>query len=349
MLRVEFKGQPYDWFNLDEMGDVVKSEDFVNTLRENIVHYFGVPYDCQAICDEEGMLSSSADFARSLKALRPSIKVHDVREMPPEVKERTAHKLAVVLAEVARSQRIINAFQGVSAESGACGSSRPVSPWPVRVMEPEAAMVCPRCRNSGADIYGNPCACVVGKRVAAANQHKTGTPPRPLLPYGMLPPAGLPGVGGSWVPAPQPMPQPPILMGPHEPMGIALSGSGPSLRQCDMGLRPGLQDMALVMGRECVEVRLTKDPADGLNSRFGFANVPSPDGRHLLITWVDVNGLLERWNRSYPDRAVHEGDMIFAVNGAKDDIEAMRVQLQHENVHMLVRRGASPGPAGLVS
>ncbi|CAK0882942.1 unnamed protein product, partial [Prorocentrum cordatum] len=44
VLRVEYNGMPYDWLNLDEMGPrVAHSEQFIATLRDNIVRYFKVP------------------------------------------------------------------------------------------------------------------------------------------------------------------------------------------------------------------------------------------------------------------------------------------------------------------
>lgn len=362
MLRVEFKGQPYDWFNLDEMGELVKSEDFVNTLRENIVHYFSVPYDCQAIFDEEGMLSTAADFARALKGPRPCIKVWDVREMPQDVREQAVQKLAVAAAEVARSQRILSAFPG---RAGA--GSRPVSPWPMRMSgqaEAEPVVACPT---------GGPCAGVMPHRLIttglvqeprasfadrlavagtppapphpmpgflpAAPPGAYAMPPRPMVPAGVVGPALVPGAGGSWVPAPMgPAPHPPMQM---EPVAV-LPGSAPGLRQYDVSVRPAWQDGGAPLGRDCIEVTLAKDLND-TNSRFGFANVPSVDGRHLLITWVDANGLLGRWNRACPDRAVREGDLICTVNTAMEDVEAMRSQLQHDTVRMLVRRGAVAG------
>jgi hypothetical protein len=104
MLRIEYKGQPYDWFNLDEMGDIVRTSDFSNTLRENITHYFGVPYERQAVYDEEGLLSSVVDFARALRSVRPWLRVYDVKEMVPELKEKTGQQLEEVHAEVLRSK-----------------------------------------------------------------------------------------------------------------------------------------------------------------------------------------------------------------------------------------------------
>merc|ERR1712083_672589 len=89
----------------------------------------------------------------------------------------------------------------------------------------------------------------------------------------------------------------------------------------------------------CLEVALSKDPNDRDNSRFGFANVPATNGRALLITWVDSGGLLGKWNREHPDKIVHECDMIFAVNSATEDVDAMRTQLHMDAIRMLVQPG----------
>jgi len=87
--------------------------------------------------------------------------------------------------------------------------------------------------------------------------------------------------------------------------------------------------------QDTFEVLLSKDAVSG--GRFGFANVPSSDGRSLLVTWVDDSGLLGAWNRSHPDRAVREGDIIVSVNNFVDESEAMRAQLQLDVVRMIVR------------
>merc|ERR1711862_181392 len=52
-------------------------------------------------------------------------------------------------------------------------------------------------------------------------------------------------------------------------------------------------------GESVVDVSLVKEPPF---ERFGFANVPSRDGRALLVSWVDPTGLLEvKWNREHHD------------------------------------------------
>merc|ERR1712007_252268 len=92
---------------------------------------------------------------------------------------------------------------------------------------------------------------------------------------------------------------------------------------------------------DVVEVVLSKDnPAGDRQQKqyFGFANVPTPDNRGLLLSWIDHNGLLAQWNCNHPEHAVREGDRILSVNGVVDDIEAMRGQLQLESIRMIVQR-----------
>lgn len=110
MLRIEFKNQPYDWFNLEEMGDVVRSDDFANTLRENIVHYFTVPYDCQVIFDEDGLLFAPVDFTRSLQRMQPYFKVFDVREMPSDIREQALQKLAQLSESAGHAIRMVTDY-----------------------------------------------------------------------------------------------------------------------------------------------------------------------------------------------------------------------------------------------
>ncbi|CAE8703411.1 unnamed protein product, partial [Polarella glacialis] len=52
VLRVEVNGMLHDWFDVEEMGDFVRSPAFAGTLRENVGRYFGVPLERQAIYDE---------------------------------------------------------------------------------------------------------------------------------------------------------------------------------------------------------------------------------------------------------------------------------------------------------
>lgn len=316
MLRVEFKGQPYDWFNLDEMGDVLRTEDFANTLRENIVHYFNVPFDFQAISDEEGPLCSATDFARTLKSARPCLQVWDIREIPQDVKEQLTHKLAYITFEVNRYQRNLGIMGGGPPASPRqqpppMGSwaegqqQRPVSPWPVRA-EPSAASLADRLVSNG-------------------------TMPQQQQPfYGAGPPVLPGGAPGTW----------PSNCGSR---GMATANGAPPLRQYDMGMRqPGWQQERSVISG--LEVVLSKDPMDRDNSRFGFANVPATNGRALLITWVDPSGLLGKWNREHPDRVVHEGDIILSVNSATEDVEAMRQQLHGDVIRMRVQPGNAGGP-----
>mmetsp|Transcript_87666 Transcript_87666/g.246256 ORF Transcript_87666/g.246256 Transcript_87666/m.246256 type:complete len:456 (-) Transcript_87666:101-1468(-) len=139
MLRVEYKGQPYDWFNLDDLGELVQAPDFANTLRENIAHYFGVPFECQVVFDEAGILTSGVDYARALRSMKPCLEVCDMREMSPKVKEFVEQGLAGAAAEVARAQRMFRAFDTgshPSYERHSGGQATP--PGPPRGLFPQS-------------------------------------------------------------------------------------------------------------------------------------------------------------------------------------------------------------------
>eukprot|EP00913_Durusdinium_trenchii_P030800 g28846.t1 len=77
--------------------------------------------------------------------------------------------------------------------------------------------------------------------------------------------------------------------------------------------------------------------------RFGFANVPVQDGRSLQITWIDPSGLLARWNTLHPNSEVKEGQIIVAVNGVSEDVEAMRLQLQMNSIQMSLKASRTEG------
>lgn len=103
VLRVEVNGSLHDWFDIAEMGDFVRSPNFADTLLENIARYFGVPVENQAIYDEDGLLTTSADFSRALQRVAPMLYIYDVNDMGPELKERTADELATINAGVEQS------------------------------------------------------------------------------------------------------------------------------------------------------------------------------------------------------------------------------------------------------
>lgn len=105
VLRVEVNGSLHDWFDIEEMGDFVRSPTFADTLLENIARYFGVPVENQAIYDEDGLLTTSADFSRALQRVAPMLYIYDVNEMGPELKERTVEELAMINAGVEQSWR----------------------------------------------------------------------------------------------------------------------------------------------------------------------------------------------------------------------------------------------------
>jgi len=108
MLRVEFRGQPYDWFNLEDAADTIRSAEFPKTLQENIAHYFNIPLEYQAVFDEEGLLSTVVDFVRALQAVKPSLQIFDIREMGTKAQEAASAQLDKVAEEVKRAQQMFN-------------------------------------------------------------------------------------------------------------------------------------------------------------------------------------------------------------------------------------------------
>jgi len=118
VLRVEVNGSLHDWFDIEEMGDFVRSPTFADTLLENIARYFGVQVENQAIYDEDGLLTTSADFSRALQRVAPMLYIYDINDMGPELKERTVEELATINAGVEQSWKN---FRKLSTRSGQKG------------------------------------------------------------------------------------------------------------------------------------------------------------------------------------------------------------------------------------
>jgi len=111
MLRVEVHGLLHDWFDVADMGDFVRSTAFAGTLRENVSRYFGVPLERQAIYDEDGLLTTCADFSRALQRVQPKLFVYDLDEMGPELRARAVEELKQLDADVELSWRQFGAGQ----------------------------------------------------------------------------------------------------------------------------------------------------------------------------------------------------------------------------------------------
>jgi len=82
MLRVEFQGKQFDWFDISENWDLIREAAFVDTLRENITRYFGIPRVCQIVYGGHFQLSSTEDFATFFEKSKPCLKVYDSRATP---------------------------------------------------------------------------------------------------------------------------------------------------------------------------------------------------------------------------------------------------------------------------
>lgn len=479
MLRVVFRNRSYDWVDLDDLGDVVKRPEFVDTLRENIAHYFGVPVDLQAIYDNDGLLTSVVDFSRTLQGIRPALRVYDLREMTAALKRDTAQRLATINKDVAMSRRTLDPHshsRGVrfrrssskraslsrtksaflqGTHDAAVGDRMSQAAWfgqghlsttgaPVfgygtrsspRSATPTDSCLSSRLRGSSSDLQSplpwNPRPGHHGLRMtpslpALEPLARTQSPqpvPLGLSPFLQLMPLGHPHpsqpvqlgrsyssqelasripwserqlspcTGSPCAPFPFLRPSDPSptyspsnraeqsdSVGLTPPRGLTYPLS-PHGARSSSPLPQGFSDVQLSVGRVDtsesrrpdvvpsggaldstppatvilptsdetqevldydIEVTLTKGfPGKGQVERFGFSNVPSRDGSALLVSWIDDHGLLAKWNRKYPQKAVSEGDRIVAVNGVRQDIPVMRQQLQTQRVFLMVlRQGA---------
>eukprot|EP00931_Biecheleriopsis_adriatica_P047512 TRINITY_DN27397_c0_g1_i2.p1 TRINITY_DN27397_c0_g1~~TRINITY_DN27397_c0_g1_i2.p1 ORF type:complete len:491 (-),score=68.01 TRINITY_DN27397_c0_g1_i2:16-1281(-) len=87
------------------MGDFIRSPQFAGTLRENVSRYFGVPLERQAIYDDDGLLTTCADFSRALQKAYPKLYVYDTDQMGPELRAKAMDELRQLDAEVEQSWR----------------------------------------------------------------------------------------------------------------------------------------------------------------------------------------------------------------------------------------------------
>jgi len=105
MLRVEVNGLLHDWFDIEELGDMVKAPGFGTTLRENIARYFGVPVKSQAVYDEDGLLATAADLSRALQRYAPKLYVYNLDDMGAQLRQKTKEQLAKIEGEVEQTRR----------------------------------------------------------------------------------------------------------------------------------------------------------------------------------------------------------------------------------------------------
>eukprot|EP00933_Yihiella_yeosuensis_P016438 TRINITY_DN14048_c0_g1_i1.p1 TRINITY_DN14048_c0_g1~~TRINITY_DN14048_c0_g1_i1.p1 ORF type:complete len:644 (-),score=136.89 TRINITY_DN14048_c0_g1_i1:57-1919(-) len=107
MLRIEVNGLLHDWFDVDELGDMLKAPGFAATFRENIARYFGVPADKQALYDEDGLIATTLDLSRALQRYAPKLIVHYLDNLSPDLRDKTVSQLSKVSAEVEQCQRCL--------------------------------------------------------------------------------------------------------------------------------------------------------------------------------------------------------------------------------------------------
>lgn len=78
MLRVVHRPHEYE-MELGQDLDGLTEQEVCQALQENIQYRFGLPCDCQALCDDSGPLISPVDFVRALRRDDPRIEVFDTR------------------------------------------------------------------------------------------------------------------------------------------------------------------------------------------------------------------------------------------------------------------------------
>merc|ERR1712232_496523 len=109
------------------------------------------------------------------------------------------------------------------------------------------------------------------------------------------------------------------------------NGFGPTSQMAQGGMANFMREPTT--SANSFEVVLSKG---GAADRFGFANVPTPDSRGLIVSWIDEKGLLAAWNARNVDKVVREGDRVLFVNGVTDGVDPMRAQLQADTVRMRI-------------
>eukprot|EP00434_Breviolum_minutum_P001792 symbB.v1.2.001587.t1/scaffold88.1/size340390/22 len=136
MLRVEVRGLLHDWFDVADMGDFIRSPQFAGTLRENVARYFGVPIERQAIYDEDGLLTSCADYSRALQRFYPKLFIYDLEEMGPDLRARAVEELRQLDADVEQSWRQFGAGRVESRGISSCPKSQEPEALNAPVAEP---------------------------------------------------------------------------------------------------------------------------------------------------------------------------------------------------------------------
>jgi len=326
--------------------------DFVTVLKENIAYYFGVPTECQAICDEDGLLRTVADFVRALQHTHPVFEVQDIRGMPAQPREHLDSSLACRVGAPAVE----------ASDSGEDGALAPP--------EEEALSLHIECggqhfdwdmsefhdilddgsleytlRENIAHYFGIPYehqaifdedgpiqgaanfsrvfrSVCPGPRLRVMDKRLGGqaTQPRfawpPPLGTGTAPPPPLPGFGFG--PAAGPSARWPVLQ--------------PSLQSSAGEIRYGPGGAGDAWS---FQVSLARMPEGG---GFGFVVGPAAGGVALLVSQVYELGVLATWNCLNPGSAIRAGDVILAVNGTSGDAAAMATCLMEDEVVTIIAR-----------
>ncbi len=83
MLRIEYKGNVYDWFDLNDPAtfELQRSDDFLSIVRHNIWQYYGVPPEAQVLFDRasQAEVDSEARVKRLIQRKAPLVRLVDTR------------------------------------------------------------------------------------------------------------------------------------------------------------------------------------------------------------------------------------------------------------------------------
>lgn len=136
-LRVEVNGLLHDWFDVDELDDVVRSSTFQGTLKENIARYFGVPVKAQVLFDDEGLLATHADIGRALQRKYPKLYIYDISDMGPQMLAKTSKRLEALDAEADEVRRHFKLLQKVEASTQSAEAGvQSLSQKPSEILKP---------------------------------------------------------------------------------------------------------------------------------------------------------------------------------------------------------------------
>lgn len=282
-LFVDCNGLRYDWVDLEQYTELLEVPNLEETLRQNVEHYFEVPYQRQLISDQYGPLTAEVDFRRVLENQHPYFMVEDCRSVLNVDRVRQPWCGQAALPRMAAPRPSLDRW--LTADSASCNADAFAGIRPLG--EDPAAPVGGRRRNermSRSVTFSEDC---INTLFDSSSVSSTGSP------------------GSS------------VSFGDRVSLGSPTSSSGrsPSRTSWSVG-----SDGGSASAYQLVQVKLKKELDSHI---FGFQVDPAANGRGLLITGIVPHGLLARWNREHPDSDLGTGDVVRSVNSVSDDPDGM--------------------------